>query len=194
VARLGSSATPHQVAALAGVSRQAAWKALHDRSTGLAELAAAADALTVTALARCARCGTVITFDPRKGPRRACSARCGMALGRELRREQQQTGESPSRWPPVTGLPPAPDFSKGLCTTVKPDQRRYWTSSDPGEREAAAHMCAGCPVREPCTQWSLALPVSDPAIYGGMSADERRRRRRAWLEAIAQQVRGLPWP
>jgi len=81
------------------------------------------------------------------------------------------------------------DFSRGLCTTVKPAQRRYWTSSDPGEREAAAHMCAGCPVRQPCADWSLALPASDPGIYGGLSQSERVRRRREWLIQIAAQVR-----
>ena len=181
--------TPRQVADAAQVSLQAAYKALKNRSTGLADLAAAADAISVQATVPCKRCGTVITFDPRRGPRRACSNRCSLAIGRELRQQQQATGESPNRWPPVTGLPPAPDFSQGLCTTVKPAQRRYWTSSDPGEREAAAHMCAGCPVREPCADWSLALPASDPSVYAGLSQSERVRRRRAWLLAIAAQVR-----
>ena len=182
--------TTREVAAAAGVSRSMAWRALHDRSTGLAELAAAVDALSVSAVTACAGCGTPVTFDPRRGPRRACSNRCSLAIGRELRREQQQTGESPNRWPPVTGLPKPPDFSQGLCTTVSPSRRTWWTSDDRDEREAAAHMCAACPVREPCEAWSLALPASDPAVYAGLTPAERRKRRREWLLAIARQVKG----
>ena len=182
--------TTREVAAAAGVSRAMAWRALHDRRTTLAELAAATDQLSVQAAMPCPRCGTVITFDPRKGPRKACSGRCGMALGRAQRQRQRASGESPNRWPPpVPELPPAPDFSQGWCTRVKPHMRSIWTSSDPGDREAAAFMCSSCPVREPCEAWSLALPASDPAIYAGLSQAERVRRRRAWLLAIAQQVR-----
>ena len=196
-ARLGSSATPVTVASLAGVSRQAAWKALKNQLTGLAELAAATDALAVQATVPCGNCGTLITFDPAVTARKACSAACGIALGRELRKQQQASGESPNRWPPpVPELPKPPDFSQGWCTKVHPSRRGYWTSSDPGEREAAAHMCAGCPVRDPCADWSLALPASDPSVYAGLSHSERMKRRRAWLLQIAAQVRnprGLPW-
>ena len=182
--------TTREVMNAAGVSRKMAWRALHDRTPGLADAAAATDALSVQATVPCAGCGTAITFDPRKGPRKACSNRCSLASGRALRQQQQASGESPNRWPPVTGLPKPPDFSKGLCTTVKPAQRGWWTSENRDEREAAAHMCQGCPVREPCTAWSLALPASDPSVYAGLSQAERVKRRRQWLLAIARQVKG----
>jgi hypothetical protein len=95
------------------------------------------------------------------------------------------------RPPPVIELPPAPDWSKGLCTQVKPSMRSWWTSSDRDEREAAARMCQCCPVLAGCEQWSLALPWSDrDAVYGGMSPAERQRRKRQ----VRLEMAGTHWP
>jgi hypothetical protein len=66
--------------------------------------------------------------------------------------------------------------------------RAWWTSSDRDEREAAARMCAGCPILEPCRQWSLCLPYSDSSVWAGMSAAERARRKREYLNELARQA------
>ena len=53
-------------------------------------------------------------------------------------------------------------------------------------------MCAGCPVFDPCQQWSLALPVTDRTIYAGMSTTERLRSKRdARLEFAKQAIRAI---
>jgi hypothetical protein len=90
-------------------------------------------------------------------------------------------------------LPPAPDFSRGLCTTLPATQRTWWTSSDHSERQAAARMCAGCPILAPCEAWAMALPAADnQAVYAGLLPDERLRRKREVLNAIAAQVLARP--
>lgn len=41
---------------------------------------------------------------------------------------------------------------RGLIPPCRNPQRAHlWTSEDPAEREAAAHMCASCPVLDACT-------------------------------------------
>jgi hypothetical protein len=132
---------------------------------------------------------------PRATPREL-AARFGLpyqsawwALREQARRQQP----APAPGPRFAPLPPAPDWSRGLCTTVKPSQRSWWTSSDRDERQAAARMCAGCPVLEPCRQWSLSLPWSDrDAVYAGMSPAERARRKREYLREIARQALARP--
>jgi hypothetical protein len=131
---------------------------------------------------------------PRATPREL-AARFGLpyqsawwALREQARRQQPQ----PAAGPRFAALPKPPDFSRGLCTTVRPSQRSWWTSSDTSERQAAARMCAGCPVLEACRAWSLALPWSDrDAVYAGMSPGERaRRKREALAEFTKQALRG----
>jgi hypothetical protein len=136
--------------------------------------------VTVQAEAICARCSR--PFTRVGGQRRYCGQACALAAGRARQAERQAARIRPKtdRWPSFTNLPRPADFSRGLCTTVRAAQRAFWTSSDPGEREAAAHMCAGCPVRGPCADWSLALPASDTSVYAGLSHAERIKRRRAW--------------
>jgi hypothetical protein len=145
--------------------------------------------VTVQAEAVCAQCGGPFTRDP--GQRRYCGQACALAAGRDRQAERQAQRIRPAteRWPSPPELPPPPDFSQGWCTRVKPGMRSIWTSSVPAERRAAQYMCSSCPVREPCTAWSLSLPASDPSVYGGLSHHERIKRRRAWLLAIAAQVR-----
>jgi hypothetical protein len=75
-----------------------------------------------------------------------------------------------------------PDFSRGRCVTAPPQQRGWWTSSLPAEREAAARTCLACPVLDACREYALTLPESDPAVYAGMSAHERHQRKRALLK------------
>jgi WhiB family redox-sensing transcriptional regulator len=88
---------------------------------------------------------------------------------------------APEPWPNVPGMAPRPDLSLGRCTTMACPE--WWTSRDPGEREAACHACSSCPVLAACREWSLTLPLSDHAIYGGLTQNgrirERARRRKA---------------
>ena len=203
IAQLPPDADYRQVAQAARVSPQAAHRMLKT-APRMGDVAAAADSLSVLKVIPlpCAHCRR--PFTPDSPSRVYCRPACQQAAA--ARREHQAQldrghdrapAADPQHPPPaIPQLPPAPDFSKGLCTTTPPAQRAWWTSEIRDEREAAARMCQGCPVRPDCTQWSLALPLSDPAIYGGMSQRERTRRRREWLAAVTAQIRSrrLPWP
>jgi hypothetical protein len=199
IAVLGPDATPRQVADLAGVSMQAAHKALgkvrpaqHDAAAAtdslsvsrmprmLDERAAAADSLTVMAEITC-DCGTafrVSTADAAARKRRFCSARCrnadSAARGRELR---QRVADPDHPFPRIPSLPRPPDWSEGVCARVPASQQSWWTSSDPILREAAATLCTTCPILIPCAEFSLSLPVTDNAIWAGQSQVERLRRK-----------------
>jgi hypothetical protein len=195
ITALPPDATASKVARVAGVSIQAATRMLKV-TPRMGDVAAATDAISVLKdnPQPCLECGRPVP----PGRRVYCRPECKRAAeDRRQARASAGLGQSlppaadPAHRPPVIPvLPPPPDWSRGLCTTVKPAQRTWWTSEIRTEREAAALMCADCPVRPDCEQWSLSLPVSDPAVYAGLTPYERRKRRRAWLEAIAAQVRG----
>lgn len=98
---------------------------------------------------------------------------------------------------PRVRLPPAPDWNRASCArTGHPEWWSGVTTTDggrpgwsPGWIEAAAHVCSGCPVRESCREWSMHLPVSDTAVYAGLTRDQRaaERRLRRKAEALAQR-------
>jgi hypothetical protein len=156
----------------AHVSIQAAWKMLRAiRRSGVS-------------VATCQGCGEVFTYPARNGLRRSyCTRAC-------------QAARSPGRdETPVPSLPPPPDWSRGLCTTVKPHMRAWWTSSARDEREAAARYCQRCPVLAACERWSLALPWDDDTVYAGLDRTERNRRKRAVRDEITRQaLEGVRWP
>lgn len=53
------------------------------------------------------------------------------------------------------------------------------TGPDARSQEAEAKaVCAGCPVREDCLEWSLRT-FQDAGIWGGLGEEERREIRRA---------------
>ena len=85
------------------------------------------------------------------------------------------------RWPGMQRQPA--ELARGLCVTHP--NRDWWSSDGPDQREAACHVCARCPVRGPCFEYSLTLPASDRAIYAGTTAAERARLRRARQEGAA---------
>ena len=95
------------------------------------------------------------------------------------------------REPRIPDLPRPPDWSRGVCAHVPASQQTWWTSSDPVLREAAAHLCEGCPVLELCAEWSLALPVHDIAVWGAMSRQERLRRK-AEQRRLAAEDKPVP--
>lgn len=196
IAALPPDATYRQIARAAGVSVQAAHRMLKT-SPRLADLAAATDQLTVLKVnpLPCAYCRR--PFIPARPDHCYCTPECKKAgvarrtsaRHRDLGHHLPPSADPGHPAPRIPALPAPPDWSRGLCTTVPARQRTWWSSEIRSEREAAALMCQGCPVLADCTQWSLSLPLSDPAIYGGLSHAERRKARRAWLEAIAAQIR-----
>ena len=146
----------------------------------------------------CARCGHFFAYvRARPGsPRRYCSAGCRQAakIERNRIRYRASHGLDPHQAPPeraheLPPMPPAPDWDRAWCVTGPARTRGYWTSDDPAQRQAAKYMClTRCPVQRECAVWSLALPLSDASIYGGLSQAERRRRRRAVRDEITRQA------
>lgn len=201
---LGPDATPRQVADAAGVSMAAAWKALSKVRPRLSDAAAATDALTVVKMPRqleelaaatdqlsvqvtiTCTCGTtfhVSAADSRARRRRFCSPACSDAANRELNHATRPRKADPSHPPPqIQPLPPMPEEIRlgGLCTQpdLRPAHRYVWTSDREEDREIARRYCRACSVRMICMGWSLSLPVTDNAIWGGMSQTERLRRKR----------------
>jgi len=55
------------------------------------------------------------------------------------------------------------------------------------QAQQAKAICAGCPVRAQCLDWALTTH-QDAGIWGGLTEDERRQRRRK----LAQQARKQP--
>ena len=56
------------------------------------------------------------------------------------------------------------------------DTNLFFPISDEGAAEAKA-ICAVCPVRAECLDWSIATRQSD-GVWGGLTENERRRVRR----------------
>jgi Transcription factor WhiB len=123
-------------------------------------------------------------------------ARCGRTTIREARRELEWAGQIevippsererrdrledvPQEW--WNQLPPQPaSMARGLCTTGEHDPD-LWSSTNllPARRAEAISICRRCSALADCAEWSLSLPATEKyAIYGGMSAIERARKRR----------------
>jgi len=59
------------------------------------------------------------------------------------------------------------------------------TSEDVGAINAAKEMCAACPVQETCLSYAVETNQTE-GIWGGLTARQRRRIRRTWLEEQRQ--------
>jgi len=196
--------TPRQIADAAGVSLQAAYKALQRTRPRLADAAAAVDSLSVVrdtpeftdvagsteaisvvvtiTCAQCTAAFTVSTADAQRRHNRFCSDPCrdadSRAQGRQTR-PRQADGTRYMHQVPIPDFPPPPDWSRGVCAHVPKSQQGWWTSRDPVLREAAANLCETCPILAPCAEFSLAMPVTDSAVWAGQTQAERLRRKRA---------------
>ena len=79
-------------------------------------------------------------------------------------------------------------ISRAACVDDDPELFFPVGSSEASiEQERRAKLvCAGCPVRSDCLEWSLAT-CQDAGVWGGLGEEERREIRRA-------RRRGLPAP
>lgn len=62
-------------------------------------------------------------------------------------------------------------MSRGRCAEMKP--ATFFPSDGVGV-DAARHICADCPVKEPCLEYALSNHI-DHGVWGGTSERERRR-------------------
>jgi hypothetical protein len=67
-------------------------------------------------------------------------------------------------------------LADGLCT--RHAERDLWTSHALGDRARAIAVCSACPVRVICQEWSVSLPPTDSAVYGGLWHVQRLAARR----------------
>lgn len=174
---IGGARTAREVADAAGVSLQAAWKALRahrDREDIPKPLPPAAE---------CERCGRAYVPAPRPGgrPQRYCSDRCADRGYKAERRAERGSGPVA---PQAREIPPMPwrIAEAGLCADPRTVARTgyVWTSSDPASRRLARAVCKSCPAQIPCMEWSvIAVPATDNAIYAGAGRFTRNRIRRS---------------
>ena len=139
------------------------------------------------------RAREALADDPSRTDREiALAVRSTPAIVASARRELTAAGVLPAapfpqRHPPrFKDLPcQPPELARGTCAG-HPDAD-CWTSSDPERREFARNVCRfACPVTVACFEWSLSLPESDTAIWGGTTASDRIR--------IRAQRAGRPIP
>ncbi|MBW4717887.1 WhiB family transcriptional regulator [Saccharothrix sp. SC076] len=58
-----------------------------------------------------------------------------------------------------------------------------WAGADMTDRELAARMCSGCPVRAECLEVELRTAgATTLGVWGGLSADDRRALYLLWAQ------------
>jgi WhiB family redox-sensing transcriptional regulator len=63
-----------------------------------------------------------------------------------------------------------------------------WTGKDTPDRELAARLCAGCPVRRECLELELRTAGAESVgVWGGLSEDDRRVLHRIWTARRARR-------
>ena len=198
IAALGPDATPRQVADAAHVSMQAAHKALAKARPRLADAAAACDTLSVSKMPRqladsaaaadaisvivtitCAQCARSFEVSTASARRRFCSDGCRNADSRERGHKPRPRRADPSHpFPAIReaaaasrlvtrGLRPCPALPANVVDVARPHPPR-----------GGGEPVPGLPILLPCAEFSLALPVTDNAVWAGMTQTERLRRKR----------------
>ena len=177
--------TSREIADRAGVTVGAGWKALR------AEKRRPPVPRPLPPAQDCEHCGFpfIPPSPPRGKPPRFCSDSCSDAA---YKRQRHAKRPPPETEPKVIALPNPPSWEKGLCTNMPASQASWWTSDNPVLREGASNICGVCPVREPCLEWSLALPPDDNVIYAGLGRDGRRELRRMISDQRAASVPARP--
>lgn len=73
---------------------------------------------------------------------------------------------------------------RAACTGL--DTEIFFPASDTDAGPAKA-VCATCPVRDQCLEWSLATRQED-GVWGGLTDNERRRLRRRRRDAARRSA------
>ncbi|MGH3565030.1 MAG: WhiB family transcriptional regulator [Pseudonocardia sp.] len=70
----------------------------------------------------------------------------------------------------------------GLCLwEITHGDLPMWTGAGSPDRELAARLCAGCPVRRECLEFELRTAGPDTVgVWGGLSEDDRRALHAVW--------------
>lgn len=93
------------------------------------------------------------------------------------------------RWVPSTVLAEVVKRD-GLCMWAYPDQPA-WAGEEMTDRELAALMCAGCPVRDECLELELRTTGEETVgVWGALTADDRRELYPHWLRRGERVERG----
>jgi WhiB family redox-sensing transcriptional regulator len=76
---------------------------------------------------------------------------------------------------------------RGLCLwEITSGDPPAWTGQGLPDRELAARLCAGCPVRRECLEFELRTAGADTVgVWGGLSEDDRRALHAIWSAARA---------
>ncbi|WP_158881163.1 WhiB family transcriptional regulator [Amycolatopsis anabasis] len=101
--------------------------------------------------------------------------------------EEEFYEEVAARLDHLEGVPTGALFDlvtdRGACMWVavgadEPD----WTGDDATDRELAARICAGCPVRDECLELEFRTAgFATLGVWGALAEDDRRAAYLAWL-------------
>ena len=71
---------------------------------------------------------------------------------------------------------------RGLCLwEITYGDPPLWDGEGPPDRELAARLCAGCPVRRECLEFELRLGGAETVgVWGGLDEDDRRALHALW--------------
>ena len=140
--------TPAEVAAQAGITRQAAWQALRN------ERARPPIPLPPLPPVACEQCGghfTPTRRQHRSKPQRFCSKICGNAAHTARKRADRPPPEP--RPPKIRELIPF-DFAKGTCAHVPRSQAAWWTSDNAASPRGRGVLVPACPILHLCLDWA----------------------------------------
>jgi WhiB family transcriptional regulator, redox-sensing transcriptional regulator len=68
-----------------------------------------------------------------------------------------------------------------------------WTGEDEPDRELAAQLCAGCPVRAECLEFELRLGGAQTVgVWGALNTEDRRALHKVWSSRNRADIAELP--
>jgi WhiB family transcriptional regulator, redox-sensing transcriptional regulator len=68
-----------------------------------------------------------------------------------------------------------------------------WTGEDEPDRELAAQLCAGCPVRAECLEFELRLGGAQTVgVWGALNTEDRRALHKVWSTRNRADIAELP--
>jgi WhiB family redox-sensing transcriptional regulator len=81
----------------------------------------------------------------------------------------------------------------GLCLSeITSGDPPAWSGEGSPDRELAALLCAGCPVRRECLEFELRTAGADTVgVWGGLNEDDRRALHAIWTVRAARRQRPL---